>query len=212
MDFETLIQLPESKRGKQWEQDFLNAFPLRSVQVVQEEPVLGPDSWPYLSVRTDQGQEPVSRVLSWLREQGVGLVVNAHKMAPDYVFTYGMVWYFLESRRFVESTGSPRTSGALDWSGKAMLFGAPTPQFLPTDVRALVREFLQQQGFPAPKILVATEKDNFQNTDLIVSLDSLPGLIESKRSLVAADIQWFLPHHYSLVLAHEAELNGWVPL
>ena len=69
---------------------------------MNEEPQNGPDGWPYLLVRTSaEAAEPFARVVEWLAGRGIGLVVNPHKMVPDYVFTYGMLWNYIETGRFV---------------------------------------------------------------------------------------------------------------
>ncbi len=104
MDFEKLMQQPESARNDQWEREFLDAILSMKVEVQKGgDPLTGPDGWPYLSVRTGRGDEPVEKVVRWLAGRGIGMVVNAFKMAPDYVFTYGMLWNFIESGRFARS-------------------------------------------------------------------------------------------------------------
>src|SRR6185437_10071519 len=105
MDFATLIQQPEARRNEAWEKDFLALFPGLKVELESDQPVNGPDGWPYLLIKTTTGAgaEPVADIISWLADKGIGLVLNSHKMVPDYVFTYGMLWYFAHTGRWQEA-------------------------------------------------------------------------------------------------------------
>lgn len=202
MDFQTLIQQPESARDAAWENRFLDGFLQARVQVETPEPKTGPDGWPYLLVRTSpEATEPVARVLNWLTGRGIGLAVNAHKMVPDYVFTYGMLWNFKETGRFVVPT--PERSAAEP--GRKLLMGAPTPKYLPPYVREVLREFLREQRFLRPKILVISSED-YKDVDLAFSLESLGGLGEKDQKTLAEGLAWFLPLHYNVTLVTEQNL------
>ncbi|MGZ3723572.1 MAG: hypothetical protein ACXVA9_11605, partial [Bdellovibrionales bacterium] len=120
MDFEVLIQQPEFKRGNAWEEEFLAQFAGMKVQIDGEEAKNGPDGWPYLFARTGPaGTEPVPQVVQWLAARGIGLVINAHKMLPDYIFPYGMLWNYVETGRFLQpETEKPRTREAVYKEGR----------------------------------------------------------------------------------------------
>lgn len=211
MDFEKLIQLPESRRDDQWEREFLDRLVGLQVEVQgQGQPVYGPDGWPYLSVRTDRGQEPLAKIVTWLAGRGIGLVVNSHKMAPDYVFTFGMLWNFAETGRFVVPFEGSAAGGAADLAERPVQ-GPPTEAYLPLYVRSIIKEFLKAQGMPEPRILVATSRD-FKQTDLVWSLESLAAPTPAEQRTLADALSWFLPLHYTQVFAPEAALKGWVEL
>ncbi|MGE3682863.1 MAG: hypothetical protein AB7G93_14150 [Bdellovibrionales bacterium] len=205
MQFETLIQQPESLRDDTWEARFLAEIIKTNVQVEQEEPREGRDGWPYLFVRTDAGQEPFVKVVQWLATRGIGLVVNAHKMMPDYIFTYGMIWNFVQTGRF-RTPGATLPPGEVVFEpGQDVLMGDASEAYLPVYVRSVLRQFLNSQGFIHPKILVASSGD-YKNVDLIVSQESLNDLRPSSHSVFAEALSWFLPPHYSIVLASERNL------
>jgi hypothetical protein len=222
MDFETLIQLPESLRDDAWEARFLDGILTTKVVVEAEEPKPGPDGWPYLHLRTGgEGQEPFHRVVKWASGRGIGLVVNAHKMVPDYVFTYGMLWNFIETGRFVApmNSSTPPDPGpqvaaeeVILQPDQDLMAGAPTEKFLPPYVRAVLREFLIAQGFPRPRILVLSSSRDFSQTDLVFSLESLNDLAASAQPVLAEALSWFLPIHYRLVLGSERNLPAFVDL
>lgn len=211
--FQTLVQAPESLRDAGWEARFLDALVPMKVALDGDEPKPGPDGWPYMKVRTTPGaSEPFSRIVAWLAGRGIGLVVNAHKMVPDYVFTYGMIWNFVETGRFVvPQTDDAAKPGAISLEQKNLIMGAPTDKYLPRYVRAILREYLTQTGIRQPRILVVTTPD-FKQTDLVLSLESLMNPAQKEHRGLAEAIGWFLPLHYNLVLASEAGMPAFSPL
>lgn len=209
MDLDKLVSLPENSRDDQWELQFLDAVLSTKVEVEREgEPLHGPDGWPYLSVRTGRGEEPFIHLVRWLAGRGIGLVVNAYKMAPDYVFTYGMLWNFTETGRFITplSGGVP---GEVNLSGR--IFGPPSAKYLPPYVRSTIKDFLKQQGMPEPRVVVATTND-YKQTDLVFSLESVASPNALEQRTLAEALSWFLPLHYSLIFAPEISLRGWTEL
>jgi len=217
MSLETLIQQPESLRDNQWELQFLDALVPTKVDIVGDQPQNGPDGWPYMLVRTStEGKEPFQKVVQWLSGRGIGLVVNPHKMVPDYVFTYGMIWNFTRTGRFVMPGSStlvkaPGPERVVVEPGQKLLMGPPTEDYLPSSVRDILREFLAQQALKNVRILVLTTSD-FKQTDLALSLESLGPLSDRDQKSLAQALSWFLPLHYSLVLISEQGLPPFVSL
>jgi hypothetical protein len=212
MDFDVLIQQPEFKRNDAWEADFLQQFSGMKVQLDSEQAKNGPDGWPYLFARTGpEARETVPQVVRWLAARGIGLVINAHKMLPDYVFPYGMLWNFVESGRFLNLEVKTRTGEAVYHEGRKLVMGAPTDKYLPPYVRSVLREFLAAQGFTAPRILVISTPD-FSEIDLMFSVESLGNLERAQHRILADRLAWFLPLHYTLVLGSEAGFPPFSPL
>ena len=182
------------------------AFSEAKVELSSQDAQSGPDGWPYLHVKASpQGGEPVVRVVDWLSTRGIGLVLNAYKMMPDYIFTYGMVWNFKETGMF-QNFDAKTSSGPVEYSKEqGILFGPPSDAYLPPYVRQVLKQFLNAQGVAVPKILVATVKD-YSQTDFILSLDSLGNPPEREHRAFAEALSWFLPTHYPIVLAREAGL------
>lgn len=207
-----LAQYPESRRDQAWEMQFLDAVIMSKVEVDGSEPTYGPDGWPYLKVKTAaNGTEPFHKVVQWLASRGIGLVVNAHKLMPDYVFTYGMIWNFVETGRFV-SPEKAQAAGEVVFSREnPPVVGAPSETYLPSYVRSVLREFLKAQGFAKPMVAVISTQD-FKNVDLAFSAESLNNLPQNQHSTFAQALMWFLPQHYSLVIAEEKNLSGWTQL
>jgi len=206
LDLYQLIGQPESYRDDEWERAFLQSFVDAQVELVSDEAQKGPDGWPYIFVKTSgAGKEPVTRVMTWLSERGVGLAVNPQKMVPDYIFTYGMIWNFRETGQFLMPMTSEPADRVSYKKEEKWLFGAPTEKYLPQYVRRVLREFFVAQKLTPPAILVATSP-NFKQTDLLVSLESLGLPPTADHPRIAEFIGWFLPMHYSIVLANEEGL------
>ncbi len=206
LDLCRLCEQPESARDQEWEKAFLQALRDGHLNVEASAPQAGPDGWPYLHVRTHpQATEPARRVLEWLATQGVGLVLNAHKMLPDYTLTFGMIWNFIETNEFLISGESATPAGhVLFQEGERVLAGPPSKQYLPPYVRAILSEFFERQGVPDPRVLVMSQdKKQF---DLCFSLNSLGQPDESEHRGIAEALSWFLPLHYTVMLVGEEGL------
>src|SRR5690606_19086342 len=131
--------------------------------------------------------------------------------APDFVLTYGMIWNFRETGRFVdESTGDVIPGRTEFLQGTKVLAGPPSDKYLPPYVRAIMREFFKQQGKAEVKILVLSEDQ--KHYDLCFSLESLGSPPRHEHHGILEAISWFLPAHHSLVLASEAGLPQFHPL
>lgn len=212
LDLYHLIAQPESYRDEEWERAFLHSFMEAQVELTSDEAQKGPDGWPYIFVKTSAaGKEPVSRVLKWLSERGVGLAVNPQKVVPDYIFTYGMIWNFRETGQFLAPITSQPADRVTYKKEEKWMFGAPTEKYLPIYVRRVLREFFIAQKLTPPTILVATSPD-FKQTDLLISLDSLGDPPKQDHPRIAEFIGWFLPMHYSIVLASEEHLPPFMPV
>jgi hypothetical protein len=132
-------------------------------------------------------------------------------MMPDYVFTFGMLWNFVETKRFLVPDIKAK-AGAVDYSkDKGLIMGPPSEKYLPLYVREIVRQFLQAQGFSEAKVLVISSPD-YREVDLVFSTQSLNNLAASQHKKMAEILGWFLPLHYRLVLADEQGLPAFYAL
>ena len=87
---------PESSRNAEWEETFLKHLKDIKVNLLQKDPAMGPDNWPYMFLQSDtEGEDFLLNVFDWCMKTGVGVALNPHKELPDYIFTYGMVWLSL---------------------------------------------------------------------------------------------------------------------
>lgn len=202
---ESLLQTPDANRDQAWEENFLQSLGSAHFRILSPDPQNGPDGWPYLMVEltTDSNAEPALKVLHWLSEKGIGLVINPQKEYPDYILTYGMVWSFRETGRFLQP--APELAQRSEISKASIKHaGTPAPQYLPDYVRNIFRDFFRDQGVLSPRILVLSFDGT--NYELAFSLESLGNPPESEYDGVAEALSWFLPAHYSILLLSENDM------
>lgn len=208
-----LTQIPETARDMIWEEKFFLEFSKANVAVLREAPELGPDGWPYLILESSQvADESSQKIIQWAAERGIGLVLNPNKEYPDYVFTYGMLWNFRQTGRFLTAQKpkiTPLSKFELN-TDKGFYSGHPTEEYFPSYARKVVRDFFRDQKINDVKILLVSA-DN-KNFDLVFSLESLgvPPVLEHQGILEA--ISWFMPPHYSLALMSEKGLPAFQSL
>ncbi len=211
MTIQEITQVPFKNRDEKWENSFFQKMIQTKFRVLSPDPQLGPDQWPYLMVEiSENGTESPSQIIRWLADRGIGLVINPQKDYPDYVFTYGMIWHFKNTGYFYksisESSGDQQpqketieyTKSSLQHAGDA------SEEYLPKEVRKILKDFLRDQGVLSPKILVMSLDRKLY--DLSFSLESLGNPPESEHSGIAEALSWFLPPHYSIVLISEIGL------
>lgn len=207
LELQNIVSQPESFRNEEWEKALFASFADARIEIDSETPKTGPDGWPYLLVRTSaQAKEPTQKVIAWLSERGIGLALNAHKNAPDYVFTYGMLWNFRVRGEFITKSEQLK-SGPVEISKDQQLWvGTPSESTLPSYVREILKEFFKQQG--QNQVRVAMVSADQKHYDLCFSLESLgePQTTEHRGLLEA--IAWFMPAHYSLALLSEKQITG----
>lgn len=205
MNLEQLLAIPEEKRDQAWENKFFQAISQSALELMSEDPQQGPDSWPYLLAKTsDQGSEPFSNLVHWTSQKGVGLAINPDKEFPDYVFSYGMLWSFRETGYFYKEMPANTSTEFSIADASKLISGSPSKEYLPDYVIRILREFFRDQGVHKPRILIVTMDE--KNYDLVFSIESLGNPPQKEHAGVAEAISWFLPPHYSIVLASEKDL------
>jgi hypothetical protein len=207
-----LLNTPIAERDEQWENKALQLIPNIFFNVLVEEPQKGPDGWPYLLVETtnDTTAEPAQKVISWLSDKGIGLVINPKKDIPDFVFTYGMLWQFYKTGHFLVENKDAHSGQIKFEEGLKVHAGAPSEDFLPTYVRNILKTFFQSQNVKQLKVLVMGQPNG--HYDLCFSLESLGNPPPHEHRGVLEAISWFLPSHYSLMIVSEKGLPAFVEL
>jgi hypothetical protein len=210
MSWQQLIKVESELRDELWEDRFLTALTECRLNILSADPQTGPDGWPYLFVEISEDGEPAQKVLHWLATRGIGLAVNPDQEYPDFILSWGMIWYFRETGRFFRRDVDS-LAGRVELSlAQIAHAGTPSPQFLPDYVRSILREFFRDQGVLNPRILVLSQ--DRANYELAFSLESLGNPPESEHEGIAEAVSWFLPPHYSLLLISEQGLPPFGPL
>ncbi|OFZ15458.1 MAG: hypothetical protein A2Z20_12250 [Bdellovibrionales bacterium RBG_16_40_8] len=204
-DIYTLINTKGELRDEAWENSFLKSLPSAKLRVLDESPRTGPDGWPYLMVVLDaSGDESASKVLTWLSDKGIGLVINPQKESPDFVLSYGMVCNFRERGKFLSPIINEITGQVQFSAGEKVYAGEPSEDFLPGYSRSILRTFFQGNKIEKMKVLVVSPDQ--KHYDLCFSLEAFGLLEEKDHNRILESIAWFLPSHYSIVLISEKNL------
>ena len=202
LDMDSILKRAPESRDDEWEKAFLHIFPESRLRILEETPTQGPDGFPYLMVSIDhEGTEPTAKVLDWLSDKGIGLVVNPFGTMPDYVFTYGQVWNFKERGVFNSEFDATRLGQFKLEKGQKIHVGEPTQEYLPTYIREILRAFFSNMGKKSVKILMMSE--DRKHYDLCISLESLGSPKKEEHRGILEAISWFLPGHYSLAMVSE---------
>ncbi len=198
-----LLDISFQDRNEKWHHDFFHFIPKVHIELVSNEPQTGPDNWPYLFANISQQGEPAHKVLHWLSDRGIGLVLNPE--VPDCVFSYGMIWNFRETGEFINTQPERTFSHKLELTENTkILAGPPTEKYLPLYVRKIINQFFLEQGILNPQILILSQDK--KHYDLCFSLESLGNPPESEHSDILEAFSWFFPRHYSLTLISEKGL------
>lgn len=211
LDLNILCAQSEESRDGDWEQALFHALVDGKIVVPQAEAKQGADGWPYLFAETSpKATEPAIKVLDWLSQRGIGLVINGQKQTPDYIFPFGMIWNWKERGQFI-TPGEQIASGTVELrQGQQILAGSPSVEYLPMYVRNILSQFLKGQGIETPKVLmISHDKKHY---DLAFSLESLGSPPDHEHRGIAEALAWFLPQHYSLMLVSERGLPQFQPL
>ncbi len=198
-----LLNIPPQNRNEKWSHQFFQLIPDTHIQLLSNDPQTGPDHWPYLLANTSQSGEPALKVLHWLSDKGIGLIINPE--VPDCVLSYGMIWNLRETGEFLNTTKECLLSHKVEFTKDTkILAGPPTEKYLPLYVRKILSQFFLEQGILKPQILIIS-KDK-KHYDLCFSLESIGNPPESEHRHILEAFSWFFPRHYSLTLISERGL------
>lgn len=187
-------------RDNQWEEDLLKVFIYSKVYIVDDAIQIGPDGWPYLYLTDDKSKTHVSEdsavhILQWAYENGVGLVINADKERPDYVFHYGMIWNFVHNQFFVKNV-------SLEFDKNASIYVAQISEdIIPKHALDFIKEYIKSAGIDEPRgALISRDKLQY---DFALSIESLGNPPKEEHEGIARGIGWFLPNHIPATLIYE---------
>src|SRR5690606_1223805 len=160
-----MFDVAPDARDKAWNREFLThaaeaSFACGNPQVVQ-----GPDGFPYFQLETPTANEPfqcyvISHMIpDLILERGIGIVVNANKGQPDWVFNYGSLVNFAANGEFyTPATDLQLPQEETIQQDENVLIGQPSEAYLPRAARAILRQFIEQQGIRDAKIALMSRQ------------------------------------------------------
>lgn len=199
----------EQDRDFSWDEKFFKLLSLSRLSLISMEPQQGPDHWPYIFATTSTDQkafqvDSAQKVLRWLSEKGIGLVINPDRQPyPDFVFSFGMIWYFRETGFFMNPPQKSPANTTLAPNAENQWFtGAPSEKYLPNYVRQVLKNFFADQMKHNVKVMMLSADQ--KNYDLAISIESLGNPPQMEHAQIAEALAWFLPPHYTVALVSEA--------
>lgn len=201
-----LLKQDHRARDIEWQYAFFHALTQSKLKILKDEPVPGPDGWPYLLAEiSEEGTEPAVKVLGWLSDKGIGLVINPGEETADYVFSYGMIWNFRERGEFLTTMNEKVQNLAVNIEANQKVHaGPPNDKYLPEYARLILKSFFKDNGISGMKVLVMSQDQ--KHYDLCFSLEALGNPDSKEHKGILEALSWFLPAHYSLMLISEKGL------
>ena len=212
-----LCNVPKADRDENWNRKFLENVTTASFRCGNPQIIEGPDGMRYFHLLLPEPNKEFecfvikNMVSDYLLSDGLGVVINADKNEPDWVFPYGdIVDFYLNGAFYTNQITNPYKSGTsvtdcLIGESRVMI-GQPSETYLPNETRKVIREFLESFGLN-PKICLVAWID--QNHQLTLAFNIVPEMFkktdsESFQSFLRF-LQWYLPRHYKAVCMQENE-------
>jgi len=206
-----LFEVAKEKRDENWNHEFLAHVADASFACANPQIIQGPDGFPYFQLEIPVPNKPfqcyvISHMISdFILERGVGVVINAGKGQPDWVFSYGSLVNFASRGEFYTTGTSlqlPKEETIAE--SEDVLIGQPSEAFLPAATRAIMRQFIEQQGIRDVKIALMSRKYGDEVLQELVTNLTPHKTGENLYTALQSHLQWFLPAHYSMVAMDEA--------
>lgn len=220
-----LAAVPKQDRAEAWDAAFLANVAAASFRCGSPQIIQGPDGLPYFQLFLP---EPgvgfqcyvIDRMKDdFLLEKGLGVVINPTQAGPDWVFSYGDIVNLALNQEFYttgETPFSKQLSDEVIAGEEQVMVGQPSETLLPPATRNVLREYLQNNGVAAPKIVLLMRplsNGDGISQDLVFNITPDDFASEALYRSVMQQIGWFLPRHYSFVgMREEALPDSFLPL
>jgi hypothetical protein len=210
-----LFEVTGELRDENWKTKFLANVTDASFACGDPQVIEGPDGFPYFQINIPEpGKEFQCFVLrhmkdDFLLERGWGVVINASKGEPDWVFSYGdIVNYHLMQEFYSQSQHWNLPKEEVIQEEEQALVGQPSESVLPPQTRAVLRDFLISLGITDCKVLLMNRrKSGPYLQELVFNLTPDKFQRHEHYEAVMRSIAWYLPRHYSYVSMHESSMG-----
>lgn len=209
-----LFETPANQRDQQWKDKFLSNVSDASFACGDPQVITGPDQFPYFQLRIPEPYKQFQCFVirhmkdDFLLEQGLGVVLNAHKGQPDWVFSSGdIVNLHLRNEFYSQRHTEPGPAVEVLQQEEQVFVGQPSEEMLPSKTRHVIQSWLSSQGIAEAKVLLM-KRGNDQDEELVFNLQ--PDMFPSPEYFesIMNRLTWFLPRHYSVLSMREASMPG----
>jgi len=205
-----LFEIAKDKRDEDWNHEFLTHVAEASFACGDPQIIQGPDGFPYFQLETPLPNKPfqcyvISHMIpDFILTRGIGIVINANTGQPDWVFSYGsLVNFALRGEFYTTGTNLQLPKEETIAESENVLIGQPSAAFLPAATRAIMRQFIEQQGIRDVKIALMSRKYGDEVLQELVTNLTPHKTGENLYEALQTHLNWFLPAHYSMVAMDE---------
>lgn len=218
INLQHLLEIPLGSRDPKWVADFLDNIDECNLQLAEPEVAVANDSFAYMNARTVDPETNfkafvIRNELDRILSNGFGLVINAHKDQPDWIFSHGDLLNLKLRNEFYtdDSAFSEHGKDFVLPKDEKVLVGQPSEEILPAQTRTHMREFLAYSGLNNGKVMLIArnyEDDNTMTQDLIFNITPKMFATQDAYVQVMNTLSWFLPRHYSIAGVDELSVES----
>ena len=218
---ESLCDIPKEQRDDDWKNKFCSTVADASFAAGNPQVLKGPDGFLYFQLSLPEPYKEFQCFViqhmkdDFLLRDGYGVVINANKGEPDWVFSYGdIVNYHLAKEFYTVSDNWKLPSQEVIEEDEEVLIGQPAESFLPGATRTVIRNFLKSIGVNDGKLLLMSrQKPQGVSQELVFNLTLEKFEKKEQFENVMRRISWFLPRHYRYVSMEESTMgNNFEPI
>lgn len=218
INIQHLLETPLKERDSSWIDSFLEDIDESKLQLADPEVAIANDGYPYVHVKTADPDASfqayvIKSEVETMLQNGFGLVINAHKDQPDWLFSYGdLLNYQLNGEFYTDdSIFSPHGKDFVVPQDEKILVGQPSEDIIPQQTRQHLREYLRFSGIKNAKVLLMArnyENEETASQDIVLNITPDQFANMNEYNQVMNTIAWFLPRHYSIVGVDEMVLQS----
>lgn len=224
----SLCDIPKEQRDEDWKNKFCSAVAYAGFASGSPSVITGPDGFLYFQLSTPASRgripEPSKEFQSFviqrmkddfLLREGYGVVINANKGEPDWVFSYGDILnYHLAKEFYTVSDNWKLPSLEVIEEDEEVLIGQPSESFLPRATRTVIGDFLKSLDVNDGKLLLMSrQKPQGISRELVFNLTPEKFAMKEQFENIMRCISWYLPRHYRYVSMNESIMeNNFEPI
>lgn len=218
INLQHLLEVSLPDRDAKWVADFLSNIDQCNLQLAEPEVAVANDSFAYMNARTVDPETNfkafvIRNELDNILANGFGLVINAHKDQPDWIFSHGDLLNLKLNDEFYtdDSAFSEHGKDFVVPQDEKVLVGQPSEAILPAQTRKHIREFLAYSGMTNAKVmLIARNYEDEQNATQDLVFNITPMLFSTQDAYVQVmnTLSWFLPRHYAIAGMDELSVKS----
>ena len=209
------FEVPQSERDGQWKATLFENVAEASFACGNPQLFYGPDGFPYFELNLPEPNQPfqcyvIKHIIEdFLLEKGFGVVIHPGKENPDWVFSYGdMLNFHLNKEFYSPSKASNLPETEILEKEEQVLVSAPGEHILPSQTRAIMRDYLSRMGITGVKVLLMIRnKPEGEIRELVFNLTPEKFASDADYIMVHRTISWFLPRHYTHISMNDSSMG-----